>query len=599
MTGFRDDLLIRMAFSMHSTPGVYALLLGSGVSRYAGIPTGWEIVLDSIKKIGAMEGETQIQDPVKWYIERYKESPDYSNILDKLANTQAERSNLLHPYFEPTDDEREEGLKVPTEAHRSIATLVKHGYIRMILTTNFDRLLEKALEEEEITPTIISTDDALKGALPYIHNKCTIIKLHGDYKDTRIKNTSKELSKYSNELNEYLYRVLDEFGFIISGWSADGDLALKDAFCRRKNGHFSTVWTTRGKPSDDAESLINKLQAKTISIESADQFFTELLEKVETLRDMKSPRPSSVPLAIATVKRYLSEEKHNIRLHDLVTEETDRVCRELASDRFETKVDSLDKEILQKRIHEYEELVGVLIGILSTLAYYDKGKQHNNLITESINQLLRVPRTFGNVGLLNLQYYPALLLICSIGLTALKRDNYNALAAVLLESRYINRKGVVEPPIYLYLDMHRLFEFEEHIFNIQNVKRGSPQPLMSQHIYEVLREPLRCHLQNDVEYEEIFDIFEYLLGLIYVHVKYPDIEVQEKVTAVHGRFISRYYGRFSDKSAFSPINHFVQKGLSKDKEWDLLKAGFFGGGPRSFKLCQDAYDNYLKNVLDG
>jgi len=108
--------------------------------------------LDLIKKIAAMEDGTQIQNPVKWFKEQYKESPDYSNVLDKLANTQAERSNLLQSYFEPTDDEREKGLKVPTEAHRSIATLVKHGYIRMILTTNFDRLLEKALEEEELLP---------------------------------------------------------------------------------------------------------------------------------------------------------------------------------------------------------------------------------------------------------------------------------------------------------------------------------------------------------------------------------------------------------------------------------------------------------------
>lgn len=34
-----------LAFSMHGNKGVYALLLGSGVSRAARIPAGWEIIL--------------------------------------------------------------------------------------------------------------------------------------------------------------------------------------------------------------------------------------------------------------------------------------------------------------------------------------------------------------------------------------------------------------------------------------------------------------------------------------------------------------------------------------------------------------------------
>jgi hypothetical protein len=38
------DPLISLAFAIQSNKGVYALLLGSGVSRAAQIPTGWEIV---------------------------------------------------------------------------------------------------------------------------------------------------------------------------------------------------------------------------------------------------------------------------------------------------------------------------------------------------------------------------------------------------------------------------------------------------------------------------------------------------------------------------------------------------------------------------
>ena len=45
MSDFRDTIT-KLAFTIHSSPGIYALLLGSGISRDAGIPTGWMITLD-------------------------------------------------------------------------------------------------------------------------------------------------------------------------------------------------------------------------------------------------------------------------------------------------------------------------------------------------------------------------------------------------------------------------------------------------------------------------------------------------------------------------------------------------------------------------
>src|SRR5882672_3478248 len=45
------DPIVSLSFSLYSNSGVYALLLGSGVSRSASIPTGWEIVQDLVHKI--------------------------------------------------------------------------------------------------------------------------------------------------------------------------------------------------------------------------------------------------------------------------------------------------------------------------------------------------------------------------------------------------------------------------------------------------------------------------------------------------------------------------------------------------------------------
>jgi hypothetical protein len=45
----------------------------------------------------------------------------------------AERQQLLRQYFEPTPEEAEQHLKVPTLAHLAVAELVKGGYVRVIL----------------------------------------------------------------------------------------------------------------------------------------------------------------------------------------------------------------------------------------------------------------------------------------------------------------------------------------------------------------------------------------------------------------------------------------------------------------------------------
>ena len=46
-----------------------------------------------------------------WYAEKYGKDPNYSEILSAVAPTSAAQQQLLKPYFEPTEEEREEGKK--------------------------------------------------------------------------------------------------------------------------------------------------------------------------------------------------------------------------------------------------------------------------------------------------------------------------------------------------------------------------------------------------------------------------------------------------------------------------------------------------------
>lgn len=315
------DPLVSLAFSVYSGKGTYALLLGSGISRPSGIPTGWEVVLDLIGKVAKVEGEDGGPDPVAWFKQKHSASPDYSKLLDAIAKTPAERQQLLRGYFEPNEDERAQGLKSPTAAHKAIAQLVLAGYVRVIITTNFDRLMEKALEESGIAPAVISTPDQVAGALPLAHAAVTLIKLHGDYLDTRIKNTEPELAAYEPALSALLDRVIDEYGLIVCGWSAEWDIALRAAIERCPSRRFTTYWTTLAPVAGQAKRLVDHRRAEVIQIRDANQFFEGLWEKVRALADLASPHPLSAKIAVATVKRYLVDPSAKIRLRDLVVEE--------------------------------------------------------------------------------------------------------------------------------------------------------------------------------------------------------------------------------------------------------------------------------------
>jgi hypothetical protein len=222
-----NDALTQLAFSIHENKGIYALLLGSGLSRAAQIPTGWEITLDLIRRVALAQQVEEPSDWAKWYRENHGKDPNYSILLNELTSMPEERRAILHRYIEPSAEDREEGRKLPTAAHHAIADLVQAGYVRVLVTTNFDHLIETALRERGIEPTIIASVDALAGSAPITHSTCYLLKLHGDYKDARILNTDQELSAYPKKYNALLDRILDEYGLIVCGWSGEWDHALR------------------------------------------------------------------------------------------------------------------------------------------------------------------------------------------------------------------------------------------------------------------------------------------------------------------------------------------------------------------------------------
>ena len=92
------DLTIRISLALDANKGAYAVLSDSEVSAAAGIPTGWQIVSGLVTKVASLEGADVAGDSIYWYKQRYGVGPDYSGLLNSIANSPTERS-LLRSHF--------------------------------------------------------------------------------------------------------------------------------------------------------------------------------------------------------------------------------------------------------------------------------------------------------------------------------------------------------------------------------------------------------------------------------------------------------------------------------------------------------------------
>jgi len=574
------DPMVSLAFSIYSNKGVYALLLGSGISRASGIPTGWDVVLDLIGRIAHIVGEQCDPDPATWFRNKYHSEPDYRRLLDMVAKTPTERQQLLRSYFEPKHDEHPEDQKHPSAAHRAIAELVKSGYIRVIITTNFDQLTENALEGTGIHPTIISTTDELNGALPLTHSTATIIKINGDYLDTRIKNTETELAAYDNSLNCLLDRVFDEYGLIVCGWSGEWDTALCSAIERCPSRRFSTYWSAIQLLKGGAKKLIEVRKAEVIQDKTADQLFVTLLEKVKALEDINSQHPMSAGMAVATVKRYLADPTSLIRFHDFFREETEALIKTVLNENIP---DALSEELAGKVFSKFDQMSASLLSVFIASAYWGEPK-HAVSIASCLERLANLTLSSNQKIPPHFRYrqYPALLMLYGAGISAVSSGKYQTLLSILTRPLVRGSLGRDEP-FYAYMNPDTVIE---NGF-------GFPQKgriyFASNYLKSRLREPFFEHIAIDRNYAQSFDRFEYLWTLIGVH--YAGSEIL--YSSPYG-WATRTNIRSQDNNIMNVVDAELE---ATGKDWEPLRAGLFNGCLESLMNAKTLVDERAKRQL--
>jgi len=514
------DERMSMTFSVRNNPGRYALLLGSGVSTGAEIPTGWDVVNKLIKRIAVAEDSSIDADmePAEWYKEIYGEPATYENLIGGLADTPTERRQLLEEFFEPSEEEEKRGEKQPTEAHESIAWLVDNGYVDVILTTNFDQLIEKALRNQGVNPKIVSDPGEASGAEPLQHQDAVVIKVNGDYTKTNIKNLSSELDSYSESMQQIIDRVFHEYGLIICGWSGKYDTRLRESLQECETHRYSTFWTYYSELGTVAEELIASRNAFTIHHDGAASLFSDLRDRVRALEDAEEGEPLTTSIARERIKRYLPREEHKIDLADLIR----NTAKEASMDLFdEDKIQLHDSKLpddfrVEDRYQTYGELTRKVITVLMTCAYWggDTANSGVSAVSDSFSILTpnNDPRNGYKDHLAHLRRYPATLGLYGVGVAGLGGENWPLITSILsepIDASRLRRGSVSELPSDALHPRRLTRQWTK------GLATETAESSVRDSIKDTLQDPAMDFFTSESAYESSFKRFELILDLMW------------------------------------------------------------------------------------
>ncbi|MHB8927832.1 MAG: SIR2 family protein [Bacillota bacterium] len=306
------DPTATLAVNIAAVPKTFAFFLGAGISRAAGIPSGSDILLDTCRRYYKACNKQEPQEGlnlIDWVQQTLSPGRvSYSTILGKVFMKPELRQEYLRAFFEDPGKE-------PTEAHCALARLAKAGYIKVFVTTNFDHLLEKALTELDVSWTRVSSAHELKATRPREHSQVYMLKVHGDYEYSDIRNTPSELEKLNPAMAADLRQILQSYGLVVVGYAGD-DRGVRKVLTS-KQARYGVYWLLHSKPTTDQDDLLLTLDARRMSGE-ADSFCLDLEARIQALATQPDGRtPRDQRNEVIRLLRAKDQVGIHVRAHDL------------------------------------------------------------------------------------------------------------------------------------------------------------------------------------------------------------------------------------------------------------------------------------------
>lgn len=243
------------------SPKRFAWLLGAGASAAAGLPTATQIRDDLLLDLYAERHKLLRQnlhpnDPsVRGALEQYfngrngmvefGSEDDYSCAFELALPEESSRRIYLRNLLKG---------RRPSYGQRVLGALVTAGLVDILATTNFDDLIEQAASEsyaavnDSDNPRVLgvaslnSADRARQILDPSAHP--ILVKLHGDFAESRLMNLSSELAEQDKVLRQSIHDASRTVGLAVVGYSGRDQsvMAMLDAASEVDGAWPAGIW---------------------------------------------------------------------------------------------------------------------------------------------------------------------------------------------------------------------------------------------------------------------------------------------------------------------------------------------------------------------
>lgn len=256
----------------------YAFFVGAGASIKAGIPLA-TIDLDELPSVVTVAKQhiftasnpnipPSRQKVDQWFADKGFLSQSrnvYSDVLELLNPLPQGRKQFLNKFFVD---------KVPTRTHLYLAQMLRHNVFNLVLTTNFDDLLERqlyALKTDFVRYSVGESFDDFK----LLDRTPKILKFHGDYHYSSIMNTDNETQSLETAKLNTFRSILKEYGLIFLGYSGNDESIMEplyEAAVSKDCLPYGIVWIKHPNYalSNNCQKLLKLAPNKVFVLESFD-----------------------------------------------------------------------------------------------------------------------------------------------------------------------------------------------------------------------------------------------------------------------------------------------------------------------------------------
>ncbi|MFZ2754595.1 MAG: SIR2 family protein, partial [Lysobacteraceae bacterium] len=216
-------------------PQQFSWFLGAGASASAGIPTGYDMIVDFKATLFCQQTriprrELDSTDPI--WVARIDQYFAQQGTLPP-AGDPSEYARAFESVYPSIEDRRtyiaqQVQRGSPSFAHRVLAALLTAGKTPCVFTTNFDNLVETAttIAQDKLavnqrrTLVVAAIDSVERAARSVRENDWPLLaKIHGDFQSVSLKNTEHELAVQDEKMRGVLVEVGRRFALVVAGYS--------------------------------------------------------------------------------------------------------------------------------------------------------------------------------------------------------------------------------------------------------------------------------------------------------------------------------------------------------------------------------------------